>query len=199
MPVAVQPGEPVEVLPPARAALASTHPGAPHSTHCPTPPAAPCRLPDASPSRFRYLGVELDVGVPSGLAFGVAVRPGVPWVHLSLAATYAILPGMRLALTFDPLPALVSPSLSLEAGRAFSAPIPRTQARVNYDYASIQLGVEGGKRDRYRLFLRAGGSWLRGRISHLEAAVDPVAGVNLGEPRVTAFATTIKAGLVTYF
>lgn len=155
-------------------------------------------------SRFRWLGVQSDVGVPDGATFGFVARPGLSWAKLTAAYSYNVInSGFRGGICIDPVKFVVSPSLTIEAGHVFAGELNggwfglSRNPQVGYDYANLHLGVEVGVRDRWRLFLHGGFSRIFLRAEDLEKASDD--GTRVIIERANADATvfgTVKAGFV---
>jgi len=127
------------------------------------PPGADARpVPSADRNAHRTFGFSMDLGVPDGAALAFVVRPLVDWVRLSAAVTYnGAAPGARAGLTIDPVPFSFSPTLTAEAGHTWNGPIPGFQgSTIGYDYANFHFGIEVGRRETIRFFLRGGVSWL---------------------------------------
>ena len=155
---------------------------------------------DSQP-RHRTVGVGLDVGVPDGVAVGVVVRPVVNWLRLEAAGTYNLMaPGIRGGLTLDPVNFGVAPTFTFEGGHAFEGNVPHIdkQIGVQYNYANLHLGLEFGRRDYWRIFLRGGVSYLDLQTSGFQNATK-VGGFNLDNPSFDGWLPSAKLGFALYF
>jgi hypothetical protein len=152
------------------------------------------------------VGAQTDIGLPDGAALGVVVRPAVSWLRLSAAYTYALASGVRVGATLDPVNFPIAPTLTVEAGHAFRGTVRgqwigmEDDAKVSYSYANLHLGLELGSRDRWRLYLRGGGSVLAVSTSDLVMASASGETVTARGTTVTASALgTAKLGFAMYF
>ncbi len=154
-----------------------------------------------------WLGGQMDVGVPDGAAVGAMLRPGVPWAHLGLAYTYGLASGVRAGATLDPVNFPIAPTLTVEAGHTFEGSIHgqwlglSSAARGSYTYANLHLGLEFGKRDRWRIYLRGGASMIAIHTSGLNTSVGHGdQSVSASDPNVNATVLgTAKLGFAVYF
>lgn len=133
----------------------------------------------AAPERFRWVGLQFDVGVPDGASLGVAVRPAITWARLEAAYTYSLIAsGIRGGITLDPVDTVVAPTITVEGGETFNGELPGSwvnlsnNPRVNYQYVNVHLGLEFGRRDSWRFFLRGGATHVHAEATDLHAAND---------------------------
>src|SRR5512133_691742 len=119
-------------------------------------------------------GLLVAGGFPEGLAASVVFRP-VSEVRLSAGPMWNYIGwGVQAGVTLIPWHMGVSPLLSLEAGRYFSADaaflakkssgvpeeVKPLLTNVAYDYASAHVGIEIGTRDAFAISVRAGLSYV---------------------------------------
>jgi hypothetical protein len=159
---------------------------------------------DQTEDRHRWVGVQFDLGVPDGAALGVVVRPKVNWLRLNLSGTYnGLAPGLRGGFTFDPIKFPIAPTLTLEGGKAFNGNIPghHDLPSFGYDYLNLHLGMEFGNRDRWRLFLQAGPTWMHITTSNFASVLGSnEADLTVGNPTANvALVPTAKLGFAIYF
>jgi len=161
---------------------------------------------DKTEPRHRWVGMQMDVGVPDGAALGLVLRP-IPfhkydWLHVGVSGTYNVLaPGIRVGATFDPIKFPVAPTLTAEYGHAFEGKVPGVDKSpgVSYDYTNLHLGLEFGNRDTFRFFLRGGVSYLNVNTSGFQETMSNK-DVAIGNPSFTArVAPTAKLGFSLYF
>lgn len=186
------------------AALLVLAASAPSLAHAQADDQASAYHPDASAHRrHRWLGVQLDVGVPDGAALGLVVRPRVEWLRLELAGTYnGLAPGMRLGATLDPVSFGIAPTLTAEAGFAMQGTVPDRSdlPSLGYDYLNLHLGVEFGKRDYWRFFVHAGPSFVHASTENFSSITSGAHDLQLGEPTADAWLLpTAKLGFALYF
>ncbi|MDC0710127.1 hypothetical protein POL68_16745 [Stigmatella sp. ncwal1] len=169
------------------------------------------------PERLAPFGLLLDANLPEKLGWSAVFWPS-RYMRLQLGGAHnGLRLGGRLAVTLLPLRTRHSPSLTFEAGHAFSgnahaltrrlsdsSQIPGpTMDRVGYSYASAHLGFELGAPGRYTFFVRGGMSWVQLDVPNLES---------LGEPFLAKLSTleaqggrflyarpSAKLGLIVYF
>ncbi len=159
-----------------------------------------------APPRYRWLGLQADVGVPDGAGIGAVVRPGITWARLEASYTYSMVAsGVRGGITIDPLATIVAPTLTIEGGAAFDGELPASwlhlsgNARVNYQYANVHLGLELGRRDSWRIFIRGGATGVRAEAADLHSATGAM---SASADRLDVNATvlgTAKVGFVVLF
>jgi hypothetical protein len=160
----------------------------------------------------RRCGVQLDAGVPDGANGSLVYRP---WSFLRLHAGGGhnlMAAGVRMGL--DLLPLGAGTTISVDAGHYFSGDANElvrlvtgdssmnigALRNVGYDYANFHLGFEVGEK-YVTFYLRGGVSFVKGVIkdpgsSQIDAYTDITFN---GDPRVSAWAPSAKAGLIVYF
>jgi hypothetical protein len=148
----------------------------------------------------RTLGFGFDLGVPDGVALALEVHPGIDWVRLGAAVTYnGAAPGARIALTLDPVPWRIAPTLTAEGGRAWDGAVPGIQKgpTVGYEYANFHFGLEAGNRAAFRFYLRGGLSWIDAHSANLSVGSGAITAQN---PSFTGWvAPTAKLGFAQFF
>lgn len=164
------------------------------------------------------LGVETAVGVPDGATASLVVAPhqvlrlGVGVAHNGIST------GVQGQLSLVPLTTWLHPTLTLGAGRFPSGdatPLARRLSgdatlssplleEVSYDYATLQLGVELGRR-RVSVTVHAGATMVRGPVRGLDVelairASDPSAAqlTLTSDPRATLWTASARIGLLVY-
>jgi len=169
---------------------------------------APTSEPTEYKPRHRWVGLQLDLGVPDGATAGVVVRPYVEWVRVNLSATYnGVAPGIRGAVTLDPINFGIAPTLTLGVGHAFKGNVPSFVPSASdipafdYTYFNLHPGLEFGNRNSWRFFIQGGPTWLHVNTFDFRKAmgsdepslrvVDPSANARINP--------TVKLGLATYF
>ncbi|BDG04524.1 hypothetical protein [Anaeromyxobacter oryzae] len=178
----------------------------------PAPPATPAATDAAAPRTGSRFGVQVETGLPEGLAVGVTFRPvssvrlwaGPAWNYVSF--------GGQLGVAIVPFRWALSPVLSLEAGRYFRADLSRfvnegTGApkgvepllkNVSYDYAAAHLGFELGSQRGFAFSVRAGLAYVRmathGSTAPTSSGTAGDAQVYFVDPRVNATIPSVKLG-----
>lgn len=152
--------------------------------------------------RFRWVGLDFSAGLPSGLAVGVVVHPAVNWLHLNVAGTYALSPGLLFGATFDPMPWAVGLTLTPEAGFVGKADLPgvKNSPQFNYQYESILLGLEFGRRSNWRFYIRGGPTHINANsyeFSKILNLTDPT--ITVGNPTVGGWLPTGRVGFDIFF
>ena len=152
--------------------------------------------------RTKYVGMQMDIGAPDGVALGVVVKP-VKVLRLNVSGTYNVLaPGVRGGMTLDPINFGIAPTLTIEGGYAAMGKIPgvSNSPQVGYTYLNLHGGLEFGKRDSWRIFLHAGPSWISLKASGVQSAIDLGNDFTMSDPRATVmFNPTVKLGFVALF
>jgi hypothetical protein len=151
----------------------------------------------------RWLGFQFDLGLPSGTALGLVVRPKVEWLRLNLAGTYnTASPGARVGLTLDPVPFGIAPTLTLEGGFAGTGSpvfVGSKVPAVGYEYVNFHAGLEFGKRNKWRLFIHAGPTYTHVTTSDFNKAVN-VQNLVLANPTANLWVvSTGDLGVTVYF
>jgi hypothetical protein len=160
------------------------------------------RSSSADETRHKWIGVQADVGAPDGVALGVVVRP-VNWLRLTVAGTHNVMaPGIRGGFTLDPINFPIAPTLTLEGGHAFEGKVPGANSlpSFDYDYVNLHLGLEFGRRNRWRFFLQGGPSWIHASTFDFQSVVDANPALRIGNPSANVSAVpTGKLGFTVYF
>lgn len=150
------------------------------------------RDPEPKPD-IRYVGVQLDVGVPSGAALGISVHPGTDVFRLGVAGTFnGLAPGLRGSLTFDPVDFGVAPTLTLQYGGSFAGKLPNSSAKISYTYFDLLPGIEFGSRGAFRFFVRGGITWMDVNIRGFDTLITKGSmmgdniDVRVGNPKIQA-------------
>jgi len=166
-------------------------------------------------------GLSLEGGVPEGGALGVLYRP-LPSIRLSAgpAWNYASF-GVQGGVAYQPFRSFVSPVVSLEGGRYFSADlsflangssgvpseIEPLMKDVRYTYGAVHLGVELGSARGFAFSIRAGLAWVsvlaKGTASTSagtgSGAGSGTATVEFDDPRVRGTVPSVKLGVQYWF
>lgn len=171
-------------------------------------------LPGALPvPRF---GVLFDVGVPDGLGLSGVYRP-MHWLRLHGGLTHNLgALGLRGGVSFAPFYFPLTPTLSVDVGRTFSADY-RSIARkaglddpkfdpllrdLTYTYANAHLGLEVGAARRFVFFLRGGVSYFALSVPGFQEFLQASAGdpsITAKNPRLRFTLPTLKLGVTFYF
>jgi hypothetical protein len=178
------------------------------------PPEPPGSASPASQGGARTFGLLLDGGFPDGLGLSAVARP---WRALRADAgvTYNVLGfGVRAGATLLPLPWAVAPLLRAEVGHAFESDASglassfglRTSESVllkavSYDYASLQVGLQIGRGDRFALVVQGGLAWFRGPVKNFQAAVraaSPGSTLEVADPTVSGSVPCASVGFVFF-
>jgi hypothetical protein len=191
-----------ETAPPDAAAIRAPQLAA---SPAPTPPRA-------SPSMF---GLLVDGGFPNGLGLSAAVRPWQP-LRADAGVTYNVVGfGVRAGATLLPFGSAVSPLLRGELGHMFESDasglaetfgVAKSDASllraVSYDYASLQLGVQFGRGERFAFVLQGGLTWFRGPVKDFQAAFrasNPTSTVvEVADPTVSGTVPTVTFGFLFF-
>jgi hypothetical protein len=150
----------------------------------------------------KNFGFGMDLGVPSGLAAALIVKPNVNWLRFDFAATYNVIaPGLRGGFTLDPINFLISPSLTIDAGKTWSGNIPTRQAQIDMSYVNFHGGIELGSQKTVRFFIHAGPSYFVVHGNNLQTIFDSnQANLKLSNTSVRGwFTPTANAGFVYFF
>jgi hypothetical protein len=160
-------------------------------------PAAP-----GAPRARVKVGMGLDIGVPDGAALSIAVRPGLDWLSVAGAVTYnGMAPGLRLGATVAPFASIVSPTLTIEGGKAWQGTVPGVSGSpsLGYTYANFHLGIDVGSRDGLRFFLRGGVSYLDMSASNMSPS-SSLGDIGITSPSYSGWlAPSGKLGIATFF
>ncbi len=160
-------------------------------------------LADEPKPRFKYVGMQLDLGVPDGAALGVVVRPKLNWLRLNVSGTYNVLaPGIRGGLTLDPIKFPIAPTFTLEGGHAFEGKLPGVEMPgISYDYLNIHGGLEFGSRDSFRFFIHGGPTYMGVHTSNFADSVGNTdKSITISDPTVSIrLIPTAKLGFALLF
>jgi hypothetical protein len=166
-----------------------------------------------TPAPGSRLGLQVESGLPDGLAVALTFRP-IPALRLSAGPAWNYVSfGGQVGATIVPFRWAIAPTLSAEAGRYFRADLSRfvnagTGApkeiepllkNVSYDYAAAHLGIELGSRRGLAFSLRAGLAYVRmvahGRTQPTGTIAPGGAQVTFVDPRLNATIPSVKLGL----
>lgn len=180
----------------------------PEVTITPAPPPA---------EQDTQFGINLDAGIPDGVALGLLYRP-VHFLRVGASGSYNGFGfGARGTLTVAPFKFLISPTLSVEAGRYWGAdvgPLVRQAGlevppevapllqEVAYDYGNAHLGLEVGSPQRFMFFLRAGVSYIQSTVNNFGEVVQASAGdpsLEVEDLGVRVVVPSLKLGITAYF
>jgi hypothetical protein len=163
-------------------------------------------------------GLLAGAGFPEGIAADLVFRP-VSGVRLFAGPMWNYVGwGVQGGLTLIPWQMGVSPILSLEAGRYFSADATFLAGKaggvpaeieplledVSYDYASLRVGIEIGTRDAFAITVEAGLSYValtaKGTATtRVDVGGGTVATVAFTDPHVRGTMPSVKAGVQLWF
>lgn len=163
-------------------------------------------------------GLLAGAGFPEGIAADLVFRP-VTEVRLFAGPMWNYVGwGVQGGVTLIPWQMGVSPILSLEAGRYFSADatflagkaggvpaeIEPLLKHVAYDYASLRVGIEIGTRDAFAITVEAGLSYLSLTAKGTATTTADVGGgtvatVSFTDPHVRGTMPSVKAGVQLWF
>jgi hypothetical protein len=184
----------------------------PAAIHAPPPAPAPAPVPPgSSPSLF---GLLVDGGFPDGLGLSAVVRPWQP-LRADAGVTYNVVGfGVRAGATLLPLTWAVSPLLRGEVGHMFESDasgltesfgLRKSEATllraVSYDYASLQLGLQLGRGERFAFVLQGGLTWFRGPVKNFQAAfraANPGSTLEIADPTVSGTVPSVTFGLLFF-
>jgi hypothetical protein len=123
-----------------------------------------------------YLGLQFDAGAPDGANLGIVAHPYIQWLRVGVSGSYNYLsPGIRGEITLDPIQFPVALTLTGDAGYFWPGSVPHlnNSPSFSYSYFNLQPGLEFGRRNRWRLFLRGGISFIDAKVSHIVINNDP--------------------------
>ena len=161
------------------------------------------------------VGIMVDAGVPDGLSGSLVLQPSQRF-RLHVGGAYNLVaPGVRGGVSFAVLPAFITTTLNVEAGRFFpgdanplarrltgdatlnSAPL----SAIGYDFASAHVGFELGFR-RVTAYLHMGASVIRGTVTNVEFMAEPaILGTRLelrSDLTLQVFTPSARAGFIVY-
>lgn len=159
----------------------------------------------AEESKHKFkAGLQMDLGVPDGLAAGITVKPFINFARFNLAGSYnGLAPGLRGGVTFDPIKLLIAPTLTFEYGKTWygKPPVIEDVPKIGYEYVNTHLGLEIGNRDSFRIFLHAGPSWVWADTQGFAAVVNPSdKSLQVGElSGIARINPCAKIGFVSFF
>lgn len=149
-----------------------------------------------------FFGFSTDVGVPDGLGVGVVLRPA-PWFRSNYHFTHnSAAPGYRIGVTLDPINFPIAPTATVEYGASVPGQVVGLDRSpfVWYNYSNLHLGLEFGKRNYFRFYLRGGISFIGAKTKALSVVLDQKEVVLISDPSVNAvFFPTTKLGMVFFF
>jgi hypothetical protein len=191
----------------------------PNGAALPPPPPPPEVAAEDEPSGGPpRLGLALEGGFPEGAMLGVVWR-ALPSVRLwgGPAWNYASF-GVQGGATFQPWRFAVSPVVSVEAGRYFSADLTRLandasgvpeelrplMNDVRYAYGAAHLGLELGSPSGFAFSLKVGLAYVslqaRGTArSTGDAGTGGTATAEFDDPRIRGTLPSVKLGLQYWF
>lgn len=162
-------------------------------------------------------GMSVQGAFPEGLGADLVFRP-VSEVRLFAGPMWNYVGwGVQGGVTLIPWQMGISPLLSLEAGRYFSADATFLARRsggvpaelepllknVSYDYAALHAGIEIGTRDAFAFTVLAGLSYLsltaNGTSTTQVTTGGTTATVTFTDPRLRATMPSAKVGLLFWF
>ena len=155
--------------------------------------------------RHHWGGLDLSVGVPSGVHLGVVIRPYVNWLRVEVGAGHNLMaPGIFGNITLDPMPWAVGLTLTGELGYYWSGPVPfvNNPPDVGYSYASVMPGLEFGPRNSVRFYLRGGWTWMHVDVSNIDTGSGGGSKNNttVGNPKADLMAApAVSLGLSIFF
>jgi len=172
----------------------------------------------AAPSARADVGLMVDAGVPDGATGSLLWRP-LDQLRLHAGGSYnGVSPGVRAGLTVSPWQAVVTPSLTLEAGHFFPGDANPMVERftgadaddpalrdVAYDYVNAHVGLEIGHK-RVTFYLRAGMTRAWSRVRNINGSIEASSFDNDGgitvdvrdDPRIRVQAPSAKLGFIIY-
>lgn len=178
-----------------------------------TSPAAPV---EQVRPRGTTLGLQLDAGVPDAAGVVLLYRP-LWWLRLNGGLAYDYIGyGLRGGVSLVPWHWVVTPSLSLDAGRFFEGDASRlasdtTRAErdllrhATYQFASAQVGLELGSQRWCSFYVRAGLAYVTATASGRrltafaqEKGSDSSMQYSLGDARLRALMPSASLGLLFY-
>ncbi len=180
--------------------------------------ASPAARADGLEQEPRRWGLDVEAGVPEGLAVSAVFRPasevrlwaGPAWNYIGW--------GVQGGVTLIPWQLGVSPFLSVEGGRYFSADasfLARSSSsgvpqelepllkNVSYDYAAAHLGIEFGARDSFAFSVRAGLAYVSATASGTATTTGTSGGgaytLSMTDPHIRGTVPSVKLGVQLWF
>lgn len=164
---------------------------------------------DAPSPRLSHLGLAVSADVPSGATAELIFRPWRP-LRLEAGVAYDLVsPGVTAGVTLAPFDALISPVLSVHAGRLFEGDasgllhvdpaVEPLLKRVGYDFASAELGLEIGRADAFAFTLCAGLAEVRSTVHGVDSALSlGTSSIHVADPTVSAVVPAGRVGFVFF-
>lgn len=162
-------------------------------------------------------GLLVGGGFPEGASASLVYRP-VPEVRLFAGPAWNYVAwGVQGGVTLVPWHMGISPILSLEVGRYFSADATFLASQssgipeevkpllgdVSYGYAAIHAGIEIGTRDAFAIDVRAGLSYVsltaNGTTSTTGTSGGSTAVVTFTDPHLSGTIPSVKVGVQLWF
>jgi hypothetical protein len=164
--------------------------------------------PQPAPRPLPLLAVAVSGGSPEVLTASLVFRP-IPWLRFFGGPAWGYVGwGMQGGVVIAPWNGGVTPTLSATFGRLLTADLSSFAgdggtakelrpllARVDYQYAAADLGLEFGSPGGFALFLRLGLSFLSARANGSVTYVsDDGARVTMSDPALRVWAPSLKLG-----
>ena len=162
-------------------------------------------LPPTPVPPYNHIGVQLDVGVPDGVALGLIVKPKWYWLAVGASGTYnGLAPGVRGSLKLDPIRFPIRLTLTGELGYSFmgnaSKWVGEDTPEISYTYANVHPGVELGSNNGFSFFVHAGPTWMNVNTSRFQQTFIKSNDVWISDPRGNVFLfPTVKFGFSLLF
>ncbi len=179
--------------------------------------AAPAARADGLEKEAPRWGLDVEGGLPEGLAPSAVFRP-VPQIRLFAGPAWNYVGwGVQGGVTLLPWQLGVSPLLSIEGGRYFSADasfLARSSSgvpqelepllkHVSYDYAAVHVGIELGARDSFAFTIRAGLAYVsavaKGTATTSGTSANGPYTLSFTDPHVTGTVPSVKLGVQLWF
>lgn len=183
------------------------------ATPCPAVPECECARPKAP----THWGMTIDAGFPDMAGIGILYRPWY-WLRLEAAGTTTVYAsnGYRVGLSLVPFDFPLTPSLTVNYGRALEADWNKALAKFGqpnadlepvlrkfgYQYVDAHVGLELGAPRRFIFFVRAGLTQIWTQLHGLTdaAAAQLTKGsATISDTSVTARVPSVKLGFLIYF
>lgn len=181
-------------------------------------PAPDVSVTPAQPAqRDTQFGINLDAGIPDGVALGLLYRP-VHFLRVGASGSYNGFGfGARGTVTLAPFKFFITPTLSVEAGHYWAAdvgPLVRQAGlevppeaapllqEVAYDYGNAHVGFEVGVPQYFMFFLRGGISYVRSTVENFGQVVQAASGdptLEVADLRVRVTVPSLKLGITAFF
>jgi hypothetical protein len=157
------------------------------------------------------LGLTLDAGVPDGASLGVVYRPE-PRLRFHAGASHnSISAGARAGITLAPVPAWISPTLSLDIGRFAEGDANPFVRRISgdddrssplieslgYRYVNAHVGLQWG-RERTLFYVHGGASYVTGTLGGLEDEASDAMVTFSDDPSFAVWTPSLRIGLVVF-